>query len=143
MATTAQTSNKAAFQRLVEAGFGQGDEAAVDELVAVDTIEHQFGLGPGAEGVKQATRFLHRLAPDFNLIVQEMVEDGDKVWGRMRATGTHTGPGLGEPTGKPFDITVFDIARFEDGKIVEHWGVPDRFAQMAQLGLLPGGRPQG
>ncbi|MCI0397830.1 MAG: ester cyclase [Chloroflexi bacterium] len=34
-------------------------------------------------------------------------------------------------------ITVFDICRFSDGKIVEHWGVPDRFAVMAQLGLLP------
>jgi predicted ester cyclase len=30
-----------------------------------------------------------------------------------------------------------DGCRFEDGKIVEHWGVPDRFALLAQLGLLP------
>jgi len=30
-----------------------------------------------------------------------------------------------------------DIFRFEDGKIVEHWGVPDRFHQLAQLDLLP------
>jgi predicted ester cyclase len=30
-----------------------------------------------------------------------------------------------------------DVCRFENGKIVEHWGVPDRFAVMAQLGLLP------
>jgi hypothetical protein len=34
-------------------------------------------------------------------------------------------------------ITVIDVCRFEDGRIVEHWGVPDRFHQMAQLGLLP------
>ena len=55
----------------------------------------------------------------------------------MTSTGTHTGPGLGEPTGRTWRITVFDIGRFEDGKLVEHWGVPDRFTQMAQLGLLP------
>jgi predicted ester cyclase len=30
-----------------------------------------------------------------------------------------------------------DVCRFENGKIVEHWGVPDRFHQMTQLGLLP------
>jgi predicted ester cyclase len=30
-----------------------------------------------------------------------------------------------------------DVCRFEGGRIVEHWGVPDRFAQLAQLGLLP------
>jgi len=25
----------------------------------------------------------------------------------------------------------------ENGQLVEHWGVPDRFAAMSQLGLLP------
>jgi predicted ester cyclase len=41
------------------------------------------------------------------------------------------------PTGRSFTITVIDVCRFENGKIVEHWGVPDRFHQMVQLGLLP------
>lgn len=44
-------------------------------------------------------------------------------------------------TGKPIVITVMDVCRFERGKIVEHWGVPDRFALLAQLGLLP--QPRG
>ena len=35
-----------------------------------------------------------------------------------------------------FDITVFDQARILDGQIVEHWGVPDRFALLAQTGVL-------
>jgi predicted ester cyclase len=56
----------------------------------------------------------------------------------MTSRGTHTGPGLGEPTGRPFEVTVFDLCRFRDGRIVEHWGVADRFAQLHQLGLLPG-----
>jgi predicted SnoaL-like aldol condensation-catalyzing enzyme len=34
-------------------------------------------------------------------------------------------------------VNTLDVCRFENGKIVEHWGVPDRFAVMAQLGLLP------
>jgi predicted ester cyclase len=32
---------------------------------------------------------------------------------------------------------VFDVCRFEDGKIVEHWGVPDQLGMMMQLGLIP------
>jgi predicted ester cyclase len=32
---------------------------------------------------------------------------------------------------------VVDICRFSNGKLVEHWGVPDRFALLHQAGALP------
>lgn len=35
-----------------------------------------------------------------------------------------------------YNITVIDICRVVDGRIVEHWGVPDRFAILAQAGAL-------
>jgi predicted ester cyclase len=41
------------------------------------------------------------------------------------------------PNGRSFEVAVFDQCRFENGKIVEHWGSSDRFALLAQLGLLP------
>jgi predicted ester cyclase len=44
---------------------------------------------------------------------------------------------MGPPNGKTFEITVYDSLRFEDGQIVEHWGTPDRFALLQQLGLMP------
>jgi predicted ester cyclase len=44
------------------------------------------------------------------------------------------------PTGKSFETDVMDVARFEDGKIVEHWGVPDQLGLLIQLGLMQ--RPQ-
>ena len=39
--------------------------------------------------------------------------------------------------GKKIEITVIDIMRFKDGKLIEHWGVPDRLAAMEQLGMKP------
>jgi predicted ester cyclase len=30
---------------------------------------------------------------------------------------------------------VFDILRIVDGRMVEHWGVPDRLGALFQLGL--------
>jgi len=30
---------------------------------------------------------------------------------------------------------VFDVLRVRDGKLVEHWGVPDRLGVLFQLGL--------
>jgi predicted ester cyclase len=42
-----------------------------------------------------------------------------------------------QPTGKPIAIDVIDICRYADGKLVEHWGVPDRMAILEQIGALP------
>jgi predicted ester cyclase len=134
--------NLAAFRTLLEDGFGHGDTSVVDRVVSDDCVEHQFGMTPASrDGVKNAIHFLHRLAPDFSTQVEALCADGDLVWGRMTSRGTHTGPGLGEPTGRAFEVTVIDVCRFRDGRVVEHWGVADRFAQMHQLGLVPHSAP--
>jgi len=82
-------------------------------------------------------QYLRTAFPDFNLTIEDLVADGDKVWVRMTARGTNLGGFMGPPNGKSFQVTVFDLARFEDGRLVEHWGCPDRFHLLAQLGLLP------
>jgi predicted ester cyclase len=44
-------------------------------------------------------------------------------------------------TGRPIDITVMDVMRVADGRIVEHWGVADRLAVLKQIGAMgQGGR---
>jgi predicted ester cyclase len=47
------------------------------------------------------------------------------------------GTGSDPRSGKSIVIDVIDICRFEDEKLAEHWGVPDRFALMHQAGALP------
>jgi predicted ester cyclase len=39
------------------------------------------------------------------------------------------------PTGRRMYCDVFDDIRVVDGKIVEHWGVPDRLGVLFRLGL--------
>jgi predicted ester cyclase len=128
------------MRRIFDEGFATGEAAAVDELCSADLVEHQFGLaGVGAEAiehVKQAIRDVHRAVPDIAFTIEDSVERGDTIWVRVRARGTATGPFFGPPSGRPVDITVVDIARVVDGRIVEHWGVPDRFALLAQTGVL-------
>jgi predicted ester cyclase len=129
--------NLEVLQRVIEEGFNKGNYDALDELFAENYLEHQFGLHTTLEGFKEDIASLRRGFPDFHLAIEDSVAEGDKVWVRLTAHGTHRGPFMGPPTNKQMRITVFDICRFENGKIVEHWGVPDRFAIMAQLGLLP------
>lgn len=67
----------------------------------------------------------------FRILIEEGFSKGD-------ARSTHKGQfGPMPPTGKKMEITVIDILRFKEGKLVEHWGVPDRFALMEQLGMKP------
>ncbi|MBZ0297814.1 MAG: ester cyclase [Anaerolineae bacterium] len=129
--------NQEVMRRVIEEGFNNGNYEALDTLFALNYQEHQFGLKTTLQGLKEDIRFLRTGFPDLHLTIEDMVADGDKVWIRMTAEGMNSGPLMGPPTHKPMSVTVIDVCRFENGKIVEHWGVPDRFAQMAQLGLLP------
>ena len=128
------------MQRMLDEGFAIGNADIVDELCAPDLIEHQFGMaGSGAEAiqhVKEAIRQVHVTTPDLTYTIEDAVESGDTLWVRATARGTAIGPFFGPPSGRPVQITVIDIARIIDGRIVEHWGVPDRFALLAQTGAL-------
>lgn len=135
-----EEQNKELFRRLIEEGFNKRDFAVLEELVAPDMKEHQF-FGPGhpagVEGAKAIVTDLHTLFADFKLVIEDITAEGDKVWGRLSTTGINHGSFMGQPpTGKEISIDVIDICRFKDGKMVEHWGVPDRFRIMMQLGLL-------
>ncbi len=137
--------NIATLRRVIEEGFSKGNLDALDDCFMPGYREHQFDLAkhPDVEGLKNAIRFLRGSFPDFVLTIDDLIAEGDRVWVRMTGRGTHHGPLMGMPsTGKSFAITVFDECRFENGRIVEHWGVPDRFHQLLQLGLLPRGEKQ-
>jgi predicted ester cyclase len=128
------------IRRIFEEGFASGDASVVDQVCSPDLVEHQFGLaGTGAqarENLKAAIRDVHRAVPDMSYTIEDCAEQGDTIWFRVRVHGTATGPFFGAPSNKPVDITVFDQVRIAGGRIAEHWGVPDRFALLAQTGLL-------
>jgi predicted ester cyclase len=128
------------MQRMFDEAFATGNSAVVDELCSPDLIEHQFGLGgQGAEAVnhvKEALRQVHGSTPDIKFTIEDSVVSGDTIWARARGEGTATGEFFGPPSGRRVEITIFDVARIVDGRIVEHWGVPDRFALLAQTGVL-------
>ncbi len=130
--------NMHVFRQMIDELWTAGRLESAYKYFSPVYIEHQFGFNSTIEDVQKNVLLLHTSFPDFTLTVEEMVADGDKVWARLKGSGTNTGGFFGPPNGKPFVITVFDVARFENGKMVEHWGVPDRFAVLAQLGLLPG-----
>jgi len=125
------------LKQVVEEGFGNADLYVIDQLMDDNCVEHQFGMRGGKEGLKKA---ILSLANAFSNRQYELVRysvNGDMVWVHYKSSGEHTGSFMGhEPTGKKFSIDVMDVVRIENGKIMEHWGVPDRFALLMQLGFL-------
>ena len=128
------------LSRLIDEGFSGGRLDVADELVADTVVEHQnFGPGhaDGPEGVKAVIASLRKAFPDFRLEIQELVVTGDTAWSRNVATGTIHGSFMGHPpTGRSMRVDVIDVVRVQDGRIVEHWGVPDRLGALMQLGLV-------
>ncbi|MEP7137122.1 MAG: ester cyclase [Chloroflexota bacterium] len=132
------------MRRVIEEGFNKGNLKALDDCFAPTYKEHQFDLAknPSLEGFKSAIQYLRHSFSDFSLTIEDMSPDQDKVWIRMTARGKNTTEFMGRPpTGRSFAFTVIDVCRFENGKIVEHWGVPDRFHMLLQLGFLQQPQP--
>lgn len=98
------------------------------------------GLPAGLEGAKMAHQGVMQSFPDRSVEILDIVDGGDRVFVRNRVTGTNTGgfPPFGVPAnGNAFDIESWSVYRFDDGKVVEHWGINDAFTLGMQLGAIP------
>lgn len=136
----------AAMRRLYEL-INAGDIDGFGDQLADGFVEHDEtpGLEPTKEGVKQLFHMYRASFPDLRMEVEEVLPSGDKVVGRIRATGTHTGEALmGLPaSGKSVNVQLIDITRFDDdGLAREHWGVFDALSMMQQLGAIPAMAPR-
>jgi len=135
------STNLERFKAIVERGFSHGDLTVADEVCAETLIEHEYLSRtdiPGPQILKAQIEDARRSIRDLKLTIEAIVETRDTVWARSKATG------VDPRSGKPVSIDVMDICRFADGRLVEHWGVPDRFALLHQIRALsppPQGRP--
>ena len=135
----ATNENLETFRRVIELGFNEGKLNELDKIVSTEFVEHQFLGESGPRGLKSLIGQLRTAFPDLKMTIEDSAVSGEKVWVRLRCQGTHNGPLMGiAPTGRKIDTSALEVCRFEKGKLVEHWGVPDRFAAMSQLGVLPG-----
>jgi predicted ester cyclase len=122
------------FRLVIESGFNRGDLSVADEVCAQRFSEHQYLLPnnlSGPETLKIEIQSARKEVGNLSLTIEDIVASGDKVWARMVAKGN-------DPrSGNSVTMSVMDVCRFENGMMVEHWGIPDRFALLHQLDLLP------
>ena len=89
--------------------------------------------------MKQFLALNFQAFPDFNVTVEDVIAEGEKVVSRYTFRGTHQGETeeFGSPTGRQFELEGISMHRFEDGKIVEDWERYDNLSVLQQLGLVP------
>ncbi len=119
--------------------FLDRDEAWWTAHIAPEFQRHDPGLPfevRGPEGVKQLADALHPGIPDMTLPIEDVIAEGEKVLVRLRVKGTHGGDLIGlKATGRPIDIGVLDLFRFQDGLLVEHWALLDNLGLLRQIGV--------
>jgi steroid delta-isomerase-like uncharacterized protein len=135
-------ANKALVRRWFEEVWNRGRAEAIDEMFAADGIAH--GLSGDAENplrgpvdFKPFHETFHGAFPDLEVIVEDMVAEGDKVAARCSVRGKHTGDHLGvAASNAPVEFTGMSIVRIKDGKIVEAWNNFDFMTMNRQIGII-------
>lgn len=132
-------TNKATVRRYIEQIMNEKQYDLVDEFL-VEAVE-LHGSGPGISGRAALAEFyaaFFAAFPDWQMTIDDMVAEGDKVVVRYTATCTHQGEFQGIPaTGRPYTQNAIVIYRLANGKIVEGRLQTDMLSMMQQLGLMP------
>ena len=133
--------NKAAAARIPLEVFSQGKLEVIDEVISAEMTDHgppQLpGQPPGREGVRVLAAAVRQAFPDLNMTISHEVAEGDLVVQHVTTSGTMRGEFAGmPPSGKQATWDSIHIARFRDGKVVEHWVVQDQLGMLQQLGFI-------
>jgi predicted ester cyclase len=82
--------------------------------------------------------FFEAAFPLYEIYIDEMTAEGNRVILQARLKGTHLGDFAGiPPTHKTVDFPFVVRYEIEDNKIVSHWMLADQMALMEQLGVVP------
>ena len=132
------------IQRAIEMGrivLHKGYYPIVPHLLVREYYDPENDSGIfGYESLMQHITRGHTMFPDFQMTVEDIVAEDDKVTCRATMTGTHLGKVMGiAPTGKKVSVSNIGIMRFKDGKVIESWGIHDGLSMWHQLGVAPTG----
>jgi steroid delta-isomerase-like uncharacterized protein len=134
--------NKAVVRRWFAEVWNEGRAEVIEELFDENGIAHGLADDPanpikGPRGYRPFYEVFRQAFPNLEIVVEDMVAEGDKVAARCSVRGRHEGDFMGRAaTESPVEITGITIVRIEKGKIVEAWNNFDFMTLHRQVGLL-------
>lgn len=80
--------------------------------------------------------FFESVFPKYELVIDEIIAEGNRVTMRARFRGKHEGEFNGiPPTGKSVEMQFAIGYEIENEKIVSHWLIADQLTLLEQLGV--------
>jgi steroid delta-isomerase-like uncharacterized protein len=130
--------NKAIVRRFADEVWGRKNLDAIEEYHASNSVIHSpDGKLHGPAGYRRLYSIYARAFPDCELLIEEMIAEGDKVMTQYVLKGTHRGDLMGiPPTGRRVSIPGTTVMRIAGGMIVEERALWDRLALAKQLGVV-------
>lgn len=134
-----QEENKAIVRRFIEA-YNSRNLELFDDLVAADDIDHTHRQ-EGLEKFRSLFLLAFEAFPDWHERIEDIIAEDDRVWVRVRATGTHTGEwnlfGVPlPPTGRKVAMSMVFIWRIANGRLTEGWEVDEDLDFLRRLGVV-------
>ena len=134
--------NKQILRRWFDEVWNNGRAEVIEELFDANGIAHGLSDDPanpikGPRDYRPFYQVFRQAFPNLQIVIEDMVAEGDKVAARCSVRGKHEGELMGRAaTQAPVDFTGIAIVRIENGKIVEAWNNFDFMRMYQQCGHL-------
>jgi predicted ester cyclase len=131
--------NKTIIRKFIDA-YNNRKLDIFEELVAPNYVDHTHQQ-QGRDNFKQLFALAFEGFPDWHETIQDMIAEGEWVWVKVTATGTHTGSwnlfGVPlSPTGNKVTLPMVFFFRVVEGKLVEGGELDDQLDFFKKLGFI-------
>lgn len=135
--SAAAKKNLEAMQGITKC-FDTKDFSKLGDFIAEDGVDHageQGDIKGLANMKKEFERMVSAYENSKTEVIKEMADDEYAMtW--QRYTGTMKIDQMGMKAGDKFDMTAIEVAKFKDGKAVEHWSFMQPSDMMKMMGSM-------
>lgn len=121
----ADAENKAIVRQFLEIALSTSNLVLADELLGPNYVNHGLVAGSSTkdrETWKRDAAMVFASVPDLQILIRDLLAEGDAVVARYTLQGTHQGDYFGiRASGHPLSIEGIGWYRLKSGKIVEEW----------------------
>lgn len=138
--TAATGRNKELYRRFIQEVFNEGRLEALPSMLSKSYVlqDSPSETISGADGVKQAVNLFRTAFPDLEIMIEEMIAEGDAVCARSVLRGTHQGEFMGiAPTGRTVAMSTLSLVHILDGRLASSCVKNDMVTLFRQIGAWP------